>query len=415
MHLAKNKKLFVLLATLTLLIIYRTFTILYIDKIPCMDHHYLSLGELIQNGLKTNIGLITTPTYALLVKNLTNIFGNLFITSSVIFVFSNFMISLGLYNLTKLIYGNKAAWYVLFLSLTFPFLSINSAGYSHTLYLSTGFLIFSIFFYQSYLEKRNITYLPFFILCVVLSTLVRTEMLFVSIFYATFASFYKFFFDKSDSKKLIGEIILLIIILAIIIISFKNFITHISIDKSFVGLFNDYRYTYEVWTHTLSFRLKGYFDAEWSLMKSAELFGSPENNNYSILIAMFNNPVEFFKNILFNAKEIFKNITFPSLLPFYYFILLGFYFININFVHKNEKFLHLLFVILLLIAIQLIFHSEIRYLIPVATIIIIFIAQGLTKLTSKSSNLILVLATISNFFINLSYTLSYREIMSLCG
>ena len=55
MHLAKNKKLFVLLATLTLLIIYRTFTILYIDKIPCMDHHYLSLGELIQNGLKTNI------------------------------------------------------------------------------------------------------------------------------------------------------------------------------------------------------------------------------------------------------------------------------------------------------------------------------------------------------------------------
>ena len=73
----------------------RTLTIFFIGKIPCMENLYWALGNEIINDKVETINLV--PLYSIIIFILDQIFNNLFLTSSLIFIFSSTIISIFIY------------------------------------------------------------------------------------------------------------------------------------------------------------------------------------------------------------------------------------------------------------------------------------------------------------------------------
>ena len=119
------------------IIIIRIITILLIGKIPLMDPDYLIAGKQIFSGDVTQLRL--TPAYAIIIYLLDNITKDLFVASSMIFIFSSVLISVMVYLICKEIYDKDTAKIALILSIFFPNISVAVSGYSHTVIFAVCF------------------------------------------------------------------------------------------------------------------------------------------------------------------------------------------------------------------------------------------------------------------------------------
>ena len=85
-----------------LILFVRILTILFIGKIPCMENLYWQLGNEIIND---NVGTINlVPLYSIILFILDQIFNNLFLTSSLTFIFSYILINSLKCSLSLLVY-----------------------------------------------------------------------------------------------------------------------------------------------------------------------------------------------------------------------------------------------------------------------------------------------------------------------
>jgi hypothetical protein len=111
-------------------------------------------------------------------------------------------------------------------------------------------------------------------------------------------------------------------------------------------------------------------------------FGTPEDNQFSIIKAIMKNPAEAIKNIAFNIKSLLKDLGHPLFIPVFLYPFLG---IGIFSTSLRSKWKDHLFLISLLIPTLLtisLFHEEIRYMSPLVPPFVIWIALGISKLRS---------------------------------
>lgn len=396
----------------TIIIFFKIFSVFYVNKIPCMDNFsYYHLGDTLLSGQKVNIDKVTTPGYAIIYYLLALFLESKIIASNLIFIFSSFLI---IFSITKIIMLkenkiNDKAIQVLLMLGTIPFLSAQSVGYSHTIYFATSLFLLSIFFFLKENYKLNNKYFlkyKFFLLFSFLAFFIRNEF----IIYTIFMLIGFLLIDIKNKLKLIS---LLLVSLIIFILIHKFFIYHISLDKEFVGAFNDYRYSYNVWTHTLSFRELGYFDPKYSTMRARELFGDEITLNYSIIKASIQNPLEVIKNFIYNLKMIFIYLPYPSFIPIYIYFFLG---INLEKITNPKKSYctPLFFSITSILLLQIIFHAEIRYLIPAGALLMIILLKNinLNSLLQKKTYIVILLL---NTAISLMYLNQSSKVISFCN
>ena len=413
---------FLFFSLLTLVALVRLFTVIGMEKIPCMDPYYIAQGKLILDGVKVDV--LNSAGYSLLIQGINTMTNNLLFTSAIIFAASSVMISYGLYKYALLLYNRNVALTTLLLSITIPFLSIQSVGYSHTVYLSAAFTILSFYFYQLYLLKNNISALYGFLLVFTFGTFIRHELFPIILLFAVFSLLLDFFFNKKDFKEIFKNFLILIIASIILIIAHKYFILFISKDSSMVGIFSHKYYSYITWLHTFAFKAgieKVQFETmltnvndEIALIESSKLIGSPELYNYSVIKAIIANPSVQINNSLFNLKNLFINFSYPSLLPFYLYVFVGFSLIKFNFL-KNYQVFSIFFIIFLFCAVQIVFHSEVRFLIPSAMFILVFISHGISILPKNISYISLITIFFSNLAISSFYFSKNLSLSSSCG
>ena len=385
-------------------IFFRFILIFSINKVPCMDPLYFEIGKTIFNGFYLQEpfakNYASPAGYGYIYFILKNfIFRDYFLTSAFIYIFSSITCFIGLYKYCVLSINKDTAIITLLLFLTTPFLSIAPAGYSHTYLFATSIFIWVIYLIEILNIKKNSIYLTILFFLLFLLSQIRFEVFFLIIFYVLFNSI-------TNKKIYIYYYFFFCLILLI------NYLIYINIiqQTEFASMSGDKRWVYKIWTHTLSFRFLGYYDPIWSIEKSKEIFGTPIKNNYSIISAIFNNKIEFIKNILFNFKQMIFYISHPLSMPIFNWIFLGYIFAA-----RSDQLIKVIkfFALFIIFTIpNIIFHTEIRYLAISNLFVIILLGWSLKILNIK---LVTYFVLISNFLISIVYSIQYLNIESLCG
>ena len=199
------------------------------------------------------------------------------------------------------------------------------------------------------------------------------------------------------------------------LLAHKYFVSFISSDNQYAGFFTDNKYSYATFIHTYSLRFYDTIVHELAVDVSSRFIGTPEDNNFSIIKAILSNPYQFLVNVLYNLKEILMRFGHPLFAPFYLYFFIGYLFYN---KHRSLSEIKKLFILILLLILHtmpiLIFHVEIRYMLPLSIIILIIVSRGIF-FYNDNYNLVLIIYTILNFIIYFAYLLKNRLLLDLCG
>ncbi|MBK7856491.1 MAG: hypothetical protein IPJ79_17775 [Bacteroidetes bacterium] len=84
-------------------------------------------------------------------------------------------------------------------------------------------------------------------------------------------------------------------------------------------VFSDAFYSYRSFISVYCFKQGEIFTDSLSIALSVPHFGTPEQNNNSILKAMLHNPFEVLKNVTYNFTQALKLIPHPLVVPFFCF------------------------------------------------------------------------------------------------
>ena len=173
----------------------RTLTILFIGKIPCMENLYWMLGSEIINNKVETINLV--PLYSIILFLLDWIFNNLFLTSSLIFIFSSTIISIFIYLICDNLYDKKTAKIALILSLFYPSISVSIAGYSHTVIFTVVFEIIAFYFLLIFLKNQKLNLFIPVIFFSIITIYLRPEYMIVVFSFTILILLFQIYIDKN--------------------------------------------------------------------------------------------------------------------------------------------------------------------------------------------------------------------------
>lgn len=408
----QRKTLYLLLITAFLV---RLFTVVFINKIPCMEGDYLTLGAKLFTGEKTIIGL--SPFYSLVVYITTVVFGSLKMASVVIYTFGSFAIVFFLEKITRLLFNERAALIVLLLAIFLPNLTTAVAGYSHSVVLSNAFEFAAIYYLFQFFTTDKIKFLLVTAFLSLVCIAIRPEnVVILSILFAL-TSFYIVVIRKKQSYLTIlrnGSIYYAII--GLFVIGHQHYVTNHSSADAHPGTFSDNTYSYGTFIDTYSLRYDEKIVRPLSISESTPRIGSPADNDYKISKAILKHPKEFIGNMFFNINFLVKTIGHILFVPFFLYFFMGIMLLNAD---NLEKYKWSIIGVLGLLAIHLIpllaFHIEIRYTQQLCLLFLILIAYNFSLLTGKIYKVCITATIITLFVIYIQYAFMNHHMTSLCG
>lgn len=365
-----------------LLVVSRLFIIKVIDTVPPMEQSYFNLAQQFFESSK-RFDFYFSSGYSVLLYAVDVIFHNWKLSTQVIYVFFSVGIALVFYQFSKTLFDKKTALYSLMITIFLPNLTAAVAGYSHSVVVSLFFLCLSFYFFLLILRKQKIIYSIIFSLFMLAATLIRADNV---IYFIIFILIYLVVIIRQHKKRLpiLSLFILGIgVILYFIGLKIQYHLIQPRSSTNYLTLFGNKRYSYETYITTFSLRATGSYDARLDRKLSSVAFGTPEENQYSIMKAVMKNPLEVTKNIIFNLKTLLKDLGHPLFMPcfLYPFVGLGLFSTAWNDTWKKHFFLSSLFIPTL--ATLLFFHVEIRYMSSMVLPLVIWIALGIQRLPER--------------------------------
>ncbi len=420
MQLTYNKKIFSLLF-LTLVI--RILTVFIIGKTPCMDITYFAQADRILHSAG-KVDIYITPSYGFILYFLNIIFHSLYISSAVVYILFSFGAALMSWLIARDLFDERSGLLTLLLLLFFPNLTVAVAGYSHTVVVSSFFILLGVYILLRFSSSGKNYFYPalFFSLTTVAGTYIRPECVLI-------LGGLSLFIFLRNSQALKQKIYFMSLSLLIII---SGIFLHAELIKyksasQYPSAFSDSKYVYITYVCTFSdiknaslgqIGAKGSaeFSDSVSLKLSEDAFGSPESNHWSIFRAIKKNPKVALTHALWVAKQCLFDVGHPLFCPFYIYFLAG---VGIFFLIKQRstKALILLYGIFFISLVPLAFaHAEIRYLMNCVFPIVFLAAFGITQFGStKKVNAVSLIIVAANFIIYLIYLINNMRLDSLCG
>ncbi len=423
MQLSHNKKVFILLfATL----IVRVLTVFIIGKTPCMDPNYLAQANHIINSVG-KVDIYITPSYGFLLYFINIFTKSLFLSSSIIYIFFSFGISLMAYFVAKELFNEKTGIVALILLLFFPCITVAVAGYSHTSIVSSFFILLSIYTLVKFtLSKTGFVYSALlFSFSTIIGTYIRPESAFILLILALMI----FWRNGLPLKQKVYFLLLSYFLVISGVFLHGAFIKNRS-SSPYASTFSDAKYIYITYVCVFSDMRSMYNGTSAkantsngsassdsvSLALSTEAFGTPESNNWSIRNAIMKNPKVALVHCFYILKQCLFYFGHPLFCPVYMYFVAG---IGLYFLFRQKQifttaFLALMFFISL---IPLLFaHAEIRYLMNCVYPVIFMAAVGIAQFESKKATSALIISvSAANFIIYLMYLVNNARLGSLCG
>lgn len=261
----------------------RILTAFGVNKIPCMDSHYLSQTQMIINSNFSVNYIHLTPLYGFILNFMFLCTNDVFLASALLYVFFSFGITYLLYEIAKLLFNERCAYIVLGITAFLPHLTVAIAGYSHTACVASFFVLLSLSLLLKIVIMQNFSLLNciFFAIISILAIFIRPENLIIQIFLLIWIAFAFKNWSLQNSSKLL----LIIGLISCGVLIHKSFIQSVS-KSSTISVFSDKQYSYLTYMHTLSLRKTNSIVDSVAIFEGEQKFGSAIRNEFSILNAI---------------------------------------------------------------------------------------------------------------------------------
>lgn len=326
-----------------------------------MEPQYISQAKsLFFSNEKIYIAI--APGYSAIIAFFYLFLKNWEISSQLIFIIFETLTCVVLFQWAKeLLNSSFEVSFFLLMLVFFPSLTISFAGYSHCIAAGLFFYTAAIYSFWVLFKTNKSSYAILFSISMIFSIAIRPETLpvFCFLILLHIGSHLKQVFSKKVFK-LFFQMLVFLLPLATFLMMHNQFVKERNISKN-TSIFSDERYSYRTFTHIYCIKNNAPITDSMAFRLSSQKFGSPEENNYSVVNAIKKNPTEFLKNVEFNIIRMLKLMPHPLVLtPFI--MMIGLFGIYKDF--KRNKIFHsyLLLVTALSTGIYLLFHMQIKYL-----------------------------------------------------
>lgn len=381
----KNKIILNFVAMALLGILIQGWFINYIDFIGVQDTYFLPaskamfssdvLTEAEKESMKIVKDLNIDIIYPAVCGFIYFIVGDMEVAFKLCYVFFSSVLIISIFLISLRLYDRKTAVISSLLTIFLPAVSITIyIAMRHVIFISLLFL--SLYFIlEAYLTKKNLYYCLGGIF-LGFASITRGEG--IVIFFSIFIIFIlKSYFEKKEKTKktLSGNIIFLASFL-FLLIPHKIFV---SCASGSWGIGGDTKYQYYTFVGGQGFidKIKASDVVEYGL----KIYGSGEENNYSILTAIKKKPGAYLARVIKNAKDFLVVFPTPTVLPFFLLPFIGLALIGLMNNYATME-VHLIFIAIIttfIIMIVFVFNIIPRYLTPVVPIMIIWSADGIKK------------------------------------
>lgn len=367
---------------LSLILIIRSITVFTLDCTPPMELQYAFMADKLFNS-NEKIYISFAPGYSALLFLSSKLTGSYKIASYLIYIFSTTGFCFVLYIWIKEKYGNNAATIALWLLLFLPNTAITYTGYSHCIVAALFFLTLACYFYWKLWRNETVLNHLSFNFSALCAIALRPEMVLLFIFLMFCFYFFRLtnFFACLKSKLSLKLMLFPVLLFSFMYIH-KSFVQSRNINNS-TTVFSDAFYSYRSFISVYCFKQGEIFTDSLSVALSTPHFGTPEQNNNSILKAILHNPTEVLKNVTYNFTQALKLLPHPLVIPFFLFPFFG-----LGLFYKEKKIFtnFNLFVIsagTIPVLILLLFIVTIKYLSAITIPIVIISAYGISKIEDE--------------------------------
>lgn len=383
---------------LSLILVVRSITVFTLDCMPPMESQYIFMAEKLF-GSDEKIYISFAPGYSAFLFLISKLTGSYKIASYLIFIFSSTGFCFVIYKWIKEKYDSNPAIIALLLLFFFPNSAITYTGYSHCIVAALFFLTLACYrYWKLWRNETTINHITF-IFSALAAMALRPEM----VLFFIFLMFGFYFFRLTNlfsciRSKLTWRLLLFPALLFSFMLIHKSFVQSRNINSN-TTVFSDAFYSYRSFISVYCFKQGEIFTDSLSIALSVPHFGTPEQNNNSILKAMLHNPFEVLKNVTYNFTQALKLIPHPLVVPFF---LLPFFGLGLFYKEKKVFTDFNLFVLsagIIPVLILFLFIVTVKYLSAITIPVIIISAFGISKLENESLKRRIVSFLVFSFFI----------------
>ena len=381
----KNKTILILVSMALLGIMIQGWFINYIDFIGVQDTYFLTasremfssdvLTEAEKESMKIVKDLNIDIIYPAISGFIYFIVGDIEVAFKLCYVIFSSVLIISIFLISLRLYDRRTAVISSLLIIFLPAVSITIyTAMRHVIFISLLFL--SLYFIlEASLRKRNLYYCLGGI-SLGFAYLTRGEG--IVIFFSIFVIFIlkSYFEKKKETREILNGSIIFLVSFLFLFIPHKIFINYTSGSW---GIGGDTKYQYYTFVGGQGFvdKIKASEVVEYGL----QIYGSGEENDYSILNAIKKKPTAYLSRVIKNAKDLLTVLPTPTVLPFFLLPFIGLSLIELISNYKTME-LHLIFIAIVtafIIMIVFVFNVIPRYLTPIVPIMIIWSAYGINK------------------------------------
>jgi hypothetical protein len=352
----------------------RTAISAYVGGIPPMDPLYVTIGRsLVESSARFPISF--QPAYAIALIGFHAALGSWILSTHALYVVSSTWALAFFYLLAKDLVNRSAANWAAFVFLLLPNNTAAICGYSHT-----GIVAFALFctaafaFNRMLVGDRPIPMALVGAITAALATCVRPEYVFCSVS-ALVLAFYLELRTRSLVKVRVRAVLACALVYALILVAhWRLLVARSSTTMSFLG---NAEYGYNAFVDTVALRLKLPMEDR---TPGYSLFGTGEENGFSVLRAIVRHPKEEVKNLVFNAISLLKSGGDPLFWPVFLYLPVGVSMLSPALPTVRRAHVVMLAFALPFIPELMLVHVEIRYLLPLTAALCLWAGLGLNAL-----------------------------------
>ena len=348
--------------------------------LPDMEPGYILTAQAVFEHTGINASYMPVG-YPALLYGVNTLFHDWVLTSHVVYVVFSTAAAALMYLLAREIISESIARRVLVLSILLPNFTAAVVGYSHTVVVGFGLLLLTMYAFWQLCDRGDR-----WGWCVVAAlsggaaTLARGESV------LAWPLLLLIWFWRRRASAGAGRRFAMAGVMTLIVVAMLFGVSRVAMrigPGEPIGLLGNARYSYTGYISTLGYRATGSMDMDVATKLGEQAFGPVGANGYSIPRAIRRNPKEALANIVFNVKSLLKEAGHPLFVPVFLLPLVGIGLTGRSAVAKPAGWLLLASVVPSTLFSLILFHVEIRYMMPLTLPLVVLMAAGLDALTSE--------------------------------
>ena len=310
------------------------------------------------------------------------------LTAQVTYVVFSTLTGVLCYVIVRNLFGARTAREALIIVICLPSLTAAVAGWAHKEVVTLLFMYLTAHGFWTLLSRPTIAAVIATAAAAAVTVVLRTDaILYLLVFSGLSVAHIGGLQERRQKvRHAIGLGVVTATVLSGLVLNYQ-FVLRRTNSVDTVRLFGDARYAYDTYVTTNMLRVQAPAESPNDEIASAA-FGSAAANQYSIVKAIRRNPKEAARNLLFNLKTLLQEAAHPLLVPVFLYPFVGLALLLPSARAKWKEHLFLAAFVPPCLTTILVFHLEMRYMIPLSLPVAAWAALGIEQLDFRTRRLV---------------------------